>query len=45
MDDLSGKTVKGYELQAQVGAGGFGAVYRAKPTSGWARGGDQSNPA
>ncbi len=27
--DLSGQTIKGYELQARLGQGGFGAVYRA----------------
>ncbi len=29
MDDLSGQTIKGYELRARIGQGGFGAVYRA----------------
>ncbi len=29
MDDLSGHIIKGYELQASIGTGGFGAVYRA----------------
>ena len=29
MHDLSGQTIKGYELHEQVGVGGFGAVYRA----------------
>ncbi|NDJ85702.1 MAG: protein kinase [Chloroflexi bacterium] len=29
MDDLSGQKIRGYELQELVGAGGFGAVYRA----------------
>ena len=29
MNDLSGQTVKGYELHEMIGAGGFGAVYRA----------------
>jgi WD40 repeat protein/serine/threonine protein kinase len=29
MDNLSGQTIKGYELREQIGAGGFGAVYRA----------------
>jgi WD40 repeat protein/serine/threonine protein kinase len=29
MNDLSGTCIKGYELQEQIGAGGFGAVYRA----------------
>ncbi len=29
MTDLSGQTVKGYELHELIGAGGFGAVYRA----------------
>ena len=30
--DLSGQTIKGYELQDRIGAGGFGAVYRATDT-------------
>ena len=29
MDDLSGQNVKGYKLIERIGAGGFGAVYRA----------------
>ena len=29
MDDLSGHIIKGYELHERIGAGGFGAVYRA----------------
>src|SRR5262245_20558171 len=29
MSDLSGQAVKGYELRERIGAGGFGAVYRA----------------
>jgi WD40 repeat protein/serine/threonine protein kinase len=29
MNDLSGTCIKGYELQEQIGIGGFGAVYRA----------------
>jgi WD40 repeat protein/serine/threonine protein kinase len=29
MDNLSGQVIKGYELQERIGAGGFGAVYRA----------------
>src|SRR5262245_47681512 len=29
MSDLSGQVVKGYELRERIGAGGFGAVYRA----------------
>jgi serine/threonine protein kinase len=29
MDDLTGRIIKGYELQLRLGAGGFGAVYRA----------------
>jgi WD40 repeat protein/serine/threonine protein kinase len=29
MDNLSGQTIKGYELHDLIGAGGFGAVYRA----------------
>ena len=29
MEGLVGKTIKGYELRARIGAGGFGAVYRA----------------
>jgi serine/threonine protein kinase len=29
MQDLSGQAIKGYELHELIGAGGFGAVYRA----------------
>lgn len=29
MNNLSGQNIKGYELQERIGAGGFGAVYRA----------------
>ncbi len=29
MNDLSRTSIKGYELQEQIGTGGFGAVYRA----------------
>ncbi len=29
MNDLTGQTIKGYELHDLLGAGGFGAVYRA----------------
>ncbi len=29
MDDLAGQVIKGYELRERLGAGGFGAVYRA----------------
>jgi WD40 repeat protein/serine/threonine protein kinase len=29
MNNLSGTCIKGYELQEQIGVGGFGAVYRA----------------
>ena len=29
MEQLSGSTIKGYELRDRIGAGGFGAVYRA----------------
>ncbi|MBI5927750.1 MAG: protein kinase [Chloroflexi bacterium] len=29
MEDLSGQIIKGYELHEMIGAGGFGAVYRA----------------
>jgi WD40 repeat protein/serine/threonine protein kinase len=28
-DELDGKTIRGYELQKQLGQGGFGAVYQA----------------
>ena len=33
MDNLSGQIVKGYELRERIGAGGFGAVYRAQQTT------------
>ncbi|MCL4875036.1 MAG: protein kinase [Anaerolineae bacterium] len=29
MDDLTGQSIKGYELKEKIGAGSFGAVYRA----------------
>ncbi|MEO0565074.1 MAG: serine/threonine-protein kinase, partial [Chloroflexota bacterium] len=29
MDTLAGQVIKGYELREEIGAGGFGAVYRA----------------
>jgi serine/threonine protein kinase len=29
MEDLSGRTIKGYQLQARLGVGAYGAVYRA----------------
>ncbi len=29
MEDLTGQTLKGYELLERIGAGGYGAVYRA----------------
>ena len=29
MEQLSGTIIKGYELRDRLGAGGFGAVYRA----------------
>ena len=29
VQDLSGQHIKGYQLQERIGAGGFGAVYRA----------------
>src|SRR5215470_8598904 len=29
MENLSGQSIKGYELRERIGAGGFGAVYRA----------------
>ena len=29
MENLSGQTLKGYELKERIGAGGFGAVYKA----------------
>ena len=32
MDNLSGQTLKGYELKELIGQGGFGAVYRAYQT-------------
>src|SRR3954468_16276666 len=33
MSDLSGNVIKGYELRERIGAGGFGAVYRAFQSS------------
>jgi WD40 repeat protein/serine/threonine protein kinase len=33
MENLSGQIVKGYELRERIGAGGFGAVYRAHQTT------------
>src|SRR3954464_4374367 len=33
MNDLSGSVIKGYELRERIGAGGFGAVYRAFQSS------------
>lgn len=29
MEELSGQTIKGYEIHERIGAGGYGAVYRA----------------
>ena len=29
MDDLSGQTIRGYDLRRRIGAGGFGTVYLA----------------
>ncbi len=29
MDDLVQRTIRGYELREHIGAGGFGAIYRA----------------
>ncbi len=33
MQNLSGRSIKGYELRDQIGSGGFGAVYRAYQAS------------
>ena len=33
MQDLSGQTLKGCELPERIGAGGFGAVYKAVQTT------------
>ena len=33
MDDLSGKTIKGYEIEELIGEGGFGAVYKARQST------------
>jgi WD40 repeat protein/serine/threonine protein kinase len=33
MEDRSGQIIKGYELGERIGAGGFGAVYRARQSS------------
>ena len=45
MDNLSGQIIKGYELRERIGAGGFGAVYRAYQSDRWARSGDQDHLA
>ena len=29
MQDLSGTTIRGYQMEERIGRGGFGAVYRA----------------
>ncbi|HLA41928.1 MAG TPA: protein kinase, partial [Aggregatilineales bacterium] len=29
MENLTGQTIRGYELRRQIGTGGFGTVYRA----------------
>jgi len=33
MDDIIGKTIKGYQLKERIGGGGFGEVYRAEQNS------------
>ena len=33
MENLSGRTIKGYELRDRIGAGGFGAVYKARQST------------
>jgi serine/threonine-protein kinase len=33
MENLSGQTIKGYELRGRIGSGGFGAVYQAYQTT------------
>jgi hypothetical protein len=33
MKDLSGKNLRGYELEERIGSGGFGEVYRARQAS------------
>ena len=40
MEDLSGKTIKGFELKARLGEGAYGAVYRA--SNRWRSGGNPS---
>jgi len=33
MNDLTGTSIKGYDLRERIGTGGFGAVYKAYQSS------------